>query len=616
MDMDGHPISPTLPPSPTRIARLPAEVVERIAAGEVVERPASVVRELLENALDAGARSIRVELRHGGLRLIRVSDDGNGIAPEDLPLACATHATSKVAALADLERITTLGFRGEALAAIAAVAELEIASAHDESGLAHVITTGPERLAETSITTRPRGTTVTVRDLFATVPARQALLRGSRTEAGRIAALVRAYALIHPDVRFVLVSDGQLVLQSSGDGLHAAVSAIYGTDIERALLPIGPLEIHGARLAGVVANAHFSHPSRDHVVLAINGRPIHNRALVAALESGYRPLLRKGRHPILIAHITTAPERLDANVHPAKAEVLLKDEALIAPTLRESIHRTLGSVPRCAALPAETSGMHGVPPVQLRLPLPRKRRGLLLGERRNPYPPARPGEDAQDLSGGVPALEALAQFDDTLILARAPDGHLYLVDQHRAHERALYEQLLTARNTFAAQSFGASEDTESEESNAHAAGQLLLEPVLVELTPRQAALLEPRLDELAALGLDCQPFGGSVFLVRSLPIIPAAAQGKDAWPLPATSAATFARALAIDAAVDSDDWLDYLCISLACRSAIRRGQPLDPHQRQSLLDGLQHAAAPAVCPHGSPLLIRLTKSYLTRAFEW
>lgn len=590
----------------SRITRLPPEVVERIAAGEVIERPASVVRELIDNALDSGARTIRVELRHGGVRLIRVADDGCGIVPDDLPLAYAPHATSKVTSLADLALLSTLGFRGEALASITAVAELEIISACDDSGVAHVISTGPERLAETSVTARSRGTTVTVRDLFATVPARRALLRGSRTETGHIAALVRAYALIHPNVHVVLVADGLLTLQTHGGGLYAAISDLYGPDIERALLPIGPLELHGTRIHGAVASRSFSHPTRDHIVLAVNGRPVNNRALHTTMEAGYRPLLRKGRHPVLVALLTTAPERLDANIHPAKSEVLLNDETHIARALRDAIHSTLGAVPRGAALPAFLPGTPRTAPVQLRLPLPRKRRGLLLGERRPPYTIAPQREDMDDALAGIPALEALAQFDDTLILARAAGGHLYLVDQHRAHERALYEHLLRTRDSFTVHTSTDPVDNPEKTENGRAAGQLLLEPVLVELTSRQAGLLGPRLHELAGLGLDCQPFGGSVFLVRSLPDISGSAQ----------SPATFARALAEDASVDSDDWLNHLCVSLACRSAIRRGQPLDAHQRQSLLDGLRDVSAPAVCPHGSPLIVRLSRSHLSRAFEW
>lgn len=607
--LDSAPAGP-----PKRISPLPAEVIERIAAGEVIERPASVVRELIDNALDAAARSIRVEIRGGGLRLIRVSDDGCGIAPDDLSLACAAHATSKVGELADLQRILTLGFRGEALASIAAVAGLEIASANDDSGIAHIISAGPEHVTALASIARARGTTVTVRDLFATIPARQSVLRGSRTETARITALVRAYALIHANASFSLIADGRLVLQTHGAGLPAAITSLYGPDVERALLPLGPWKSHGTQLDGVVASHQFSHPARDHVVLAINGRPVHNRALLAALEAGYRPLLRKGRHPVLVALLATAPERLDPNIHPAKSEVLLKDEALVVPAVRESVHHALGSVPRGPAFPPNTPDMPHTYPIQLRLPLPRKRRGLLLGERRPTYT-AIPDEEARlDALTNIPPLAAVGQFDQTLIIARAGDGHLYLVDQHRAHERVLYEHLARQRGTLLSRSLPLPDNGSNDADSAHPAGQLLLEPVLVELTPRQAVLLEPRLDELARLGLQCQPFGGSVFLVRSVPDL-GSAPSDSAMP-PPTSAAAFARALAEDAAVDSDDWLDHLCISLACRAAIRRGQPLDLSHCQSVLDNLREVAAPAVCPHGSPLIVRLTRRYLTRAFEW
>ena len=604
--MDGKTTAPKGAAHPTHIMRLPPEMVERIAAGEVIERPVSVVRELLDNALDAGARSVRIEIRQGGIRLIRVSDDGRGIPSDDLPLAYAPHATSKVAALADLEHITTLGFRGEALASIAAVAEIEIASSSDDGGIAATVSTRPGQHAEMGTTARPPGTTVTVRELFATVPARHAMLRGPRTEAARINTLVRAYALVHTAVRFSLASDGQLVLQTFGDGLAATVSAIYGSDIERALLWLGSASSQEAQIEGIVASRGFSHPSRDHIVVAVNGRPVSNRTLFAALEAGYRPLLRKGRHPLLVVRVMVPPERLDANVHPAKSEVLLRDDATIVPLLRDGVHQALGSVPHVAVTGSHLGDALPSHPVQLRLPLAHKRRGLLLGERRIPYGAVLSGRQSEEALTRLPPLEALAQFDDALILARAIDGHLYLVDQHRAHERAIYEQLARHRGTLIQPPHDGQDAAPADPAPTPPAGQLLLEPVLVELTPRQASMLEPRLDELATLGIECQPFGGSMFLVRSVPEMSGTAQ----------SPAAFARALAEDAGVDSDDWLDHLCISLACRSAIRRGLRITTRQQQALLDGLREVVAPAVCPHGSPLILRLTRSYLARAFDW
>ena len=601
-----------LPTQPGAIATLPPEVVERIAAGEVIERPASVVRELIENALDARARAIRVEMRDGGIRLLRVSDDGRGIPAEQLALACRPHTTSKVRALADLERIATLGFRGEALASIAAVAELEVTSASDASGLAHTLTLHPAGVSDERTAARPRGVTVTVRNLFLSVPARRALLAGPRREAARAAAVVRAYALIHPAVRFALVLDGQLIFQTPGATLAQTAAHLYGADLAAALLPIGPLTVGGVTITGAVATRAFSQPTREHVLVAVNGRPVANRALLAAVEAGYRPLLRKGRHPLLVVSLAAPAAALDVNVHPAKAEVLLRAEPAVAAALRERIHQTLGSAPLAAA----SAGAPGIPaalrapaPIQLSFPAPRVRRGLrLVSERRGGYA-ARWGDRPDDAADETPPatvhpLMALAQFDDALILARSADGHLYLVDQHRASERTIYEALLRERM---AAGIAASPAAPILAAGATTTpGQFLLEPILIELTPPQADLLLPRLAELARLGLDCQPFGGAYFLVRAVPDVP----GSAADP------SDLARALPVEAAADSDDWLDAVRVALACRAAVRRGVTLSPAAQQALLDGLRTVAAPAACPHGSPLLLRYSRAYLRRAFEW
>ncbi len=576
---------------PERIAPLAREVIERIAAGEVIERPASVVRELIDNALDAHAKTIRIELQDGGLRLIRVADDGEGILAEGLPLTVTPHATSKVRSLADLEHVATLGFRGEALASVAAVAEMDIASAADESGIAHTLRAGPEMPVVMAAAPRNRGTTVTVRALFATVPARRALLRSSRVEAGRSLAVVRAYALAHPAVHVTLVSDGAVVLQTTGHERAEAIAAIYGSDVARALLPVGPEQAGEATITGVVASRAFHSANRDHVLLVVNGRPVANRALLAALEAGYRPLLRKGRHPLLVAEVMAPLNQVDANIHPSKTEVLLRHEQALAATLRETVHTAMGQAPLTALESAgDLAGGRFARPLQLRFPARRSRRATRLAEQPHRYD-IYADESALDDAG---AWQPLAQFDDTLILARTANGQLLLVDQHRAHERILYERLLQRRKELA----GGAEIDQS--------AQMLLQPLLVELTPLQARQLEPRLDELRALGLDCQPFGDSVFLVRAVPHLPGMAH----------DAAAIAASLTEDAATDSNDWLDVVCISLACRTAIRRGQPLTHEEQRALLADLRSVMVVASCPHGSPLLLRYSRSGLARAFEW
>jgi DNA mismatch repair protein MutL len=579
---------------PERIALLAREVVERIAAGEVIERPASVVRELLDNALDAGATSIRVEVRDGGLTLMRVADDGEGIVAEDLQLALTSHATSKVRRLDDLEHVSTLGFRGEALASIAAVAEIEIASAADDAGIARALRSGPEMAAEFSDSPRPKGTTVTVREIFAMVPARRSLLRSARVETGHILAVARAQALAHPAVRLLLIADGCVLAQTSGSGQHEAVAEIYGSDVARALLPFGPIAVGGSVMSGVIAGRAFHAATREHVLLTINGRPVNNRTLLAALESGYRPLLRKGRHPLIIAEITTPPHQVDANIHPSKAEVLLRDEQAIGTALRAAVSATLGHAPLSALDSAHARSASPLArPMPLRFPRRRSRQTTRIAERPRHY-----DTDEVDSPLDPGPWEPLAQFDDTLILARTASGHLLLVDQHRAHERILYERLMQHRESMRRLSGAATTHVEP--------GQLLLEPLLVELSPLQARQLEPRLDDLRALGLDFQPFGGSVFLVRSVPNLPGMAH----------DATTYAATLAEEAAADSNEWLDIVCMSLACRAAIRRGQPLALEEQRALLNELHSVANVASCPHGSPLLLRYSRSGLARAFEW
>ena len=604
-------------PGRSNILELPPEVVERIAAGEVIERPASVARELIDNALDAGATSIRIESRDGGLRLIRAADDGWGIPADDLERACQPHTTSKVRSLADLEHITTLGFRGEALASLAAVAELTLASACDECGVGVAITLQPGKTAEWEHLARGRGTTVTVRRLFQQMPARRALLRSPRAEAGRILAVARAYALAHPAVRFTVVDDGVLLLQTPGTDLPATVQELYGADVAHGLLPLAFTQLAGAEVDGFIAARVVSFTTREHVFLVVNGRPVANRALLAAAEAGYRPLLRKGRHPLLIARLHVDPDRVDVNIHPAKAEALLRDEPTLASALRQATHDALGSAPaEVATMTARPTGTGFSYPVQLRLPSPRapRRRGLRVHEG-----PARYGgvgglaqwSGASDNAATkLPELELVGQFDHTLIVAQSPHGKLYLVDQHRAHERILYERLVRQRmpvshtdQADAVDGDGGVLDIQAEKPLPN---QLLLEPLLVELTPGQAETLTARLVELAELGLECQPFGGSVFLVRSLPNIPGAAQ----------SAAAFAQALAQDAAGEGDDWLDHVCVSLACRSAIRRGQHLTLVEQRALLADLRETSAAAVCPHGSPLVVSYSRELFTRLFEW
>jgi DNA mismatch repair protein MutL len=573
---------------------LPPGVAERIAAGEVIERPVSVVKELVENALDAGTREIRVELRGGGLHLIRVSDDGYGIPADELERVCERHTTSKISSVEDLSRLHTLGFRGEALASIAAVSEItilsrpiETAQAGEEQPADWIMVSGGE-IIQRGRRARLPGTTITVRDLFYNVPARLNFMRGSRTENNHVMQLLQRYAAGYPAQRFSLVIDERTVLQTSGSGdLATALSEIYRLPLNELLYPIEASDGAHYRIQGYIGNRVLAQPTRQYVMLFVNGRPVQIRALQEALEQGYRSLLPKGKHPLLALHLALPPEEIDANVHPAKLEVRLACEEIVGAALTQAIRAILEHTP---ALP---ENIHFPGPAlanQRRLPGPH-RRGLRVAESAEGY-------RAESAPPGTPevisSLRPLAQLQQAVILAEAPDGSLYLIDQHRAHERIIYEHL---RRTYA----GSVHEDQEEATNAH----MLLEPVIVEMKRHQAELLEQRLPMLRGLGLECERFGGRSFLVRSVP------SGEGAEQL-----AAHLHELVTMAAEDSADWEDHLLIGLACRSALRRGRELGQGEQLALLKALANTAAPAACPHGSPILLHYSRSFLIDKFDW
>ena len=595
---------PTAQPQTFRTPILPLspDVAERIAAGEVIERPVSVVKELVENALDADAHEIHIEIRGGGLRLIRVTDDGYGIIEEQLERAIARHSTSKIVDVDDLNHLSTLGFRGEALASIAAVSEFMLLSRAIESeslGEEHpatFITLRGGEITQRGRRARVHGTTVTVRDLFYNVPARLKFMRDPRTEAGHITQLLRRFAVGYPDVRFHLEIEERSLLQTSGSGnLASTLAELYHLPLAEMLNPISfqsPEEENkpAYKLHGYVGNRALAQGSRQHITVFINSRWVQSRSMQEAIESGYRGLLPKGKHPLLVLRIDLPAEELDANVHPAKTEVKLMREAEISAAVTQTIRAVLERSP---ALP-EVMQLPGPELVyQRRLPSPR-RRGLRLSESAHEYPVEKADPMAADI---FTRLRPLSQLQQAVILAEAPDGSLYLIDQHRAHERVIYEHL---RSVYMGSSTLHIEN-EEQWTDAH----LLLEPVIVELKRHEADLFEQRLPVLRSLGLECERFGGRSFLIRSVP----GGEGQE-------QLAGHLSELAHIAAEDSSDWQDRLLIGLACRSALRRGRELGVHEQRSLITSLSNVSAPAVCPHGSPILLHYSRTFLIDKFDW
>ena len=574
------------PPGAIRV--LPASVAAGIAAGETIERPASVVKELVENALDAGATSIRIDVREGGLGLIRVGDDGRGIRAADLWLACQRHATSKYPA-DGLAAVRTLGFRGEALPSIAGVAELDLVAATGQ-GNGWRLTLRGGRVLRDEPAPRTRGATVTVRGLFADLPARRSAFTGAhaRSETAQIGSIVRRLALAAPAVRFALHIEERLTLQTTGSGnLLQTIAETYGHALASSLLPLGPAETAGAVVRGAIAGAEVTRPGRSGVTLIVNGRPVHGRGLLTAAETTYRPLLPRGRHPVLVLAIDVPPDRVDVNVHPAKLEVRLRDEREIAAVIAGLIQDALGRRP----LRLRWEPLSGA------AALAREAENALAED------PASWDDASPIVTPSLPPLRLIGQVAARLLLLEG-DAGLYLVDQHRAHERILYERMRAAHGDGAA-----------------AEPFALPEPLLIEVGAVQAAVLERRLTELGEMGFGLEEFGGHAFLLRTAPAMPGVLVGSGGPLAALADPHALAGGLALaaedaEAAGDGETWQERLLVRLSCRTAVRRGRPLERPAMRALVEGLGRTAAPAVCPHGSPLLMHVEAEALERQFGW
>lgn len=623
--------------NPTPINVLSEDVASKIAAGEVVERPASVVRELLDNAIDAGASQVRVEIRAGGRELIRVSDDGCGLLKDDLPRAFLRHATSKIKTAEDLWAVTTLGFRGEALFSIAAVSHTSLLSRPQEANIGHELVVEGGHLLSQSPRGAPLGTVVTVRDLFYNLPARLKFLKSPQAESAHITALLQQYALAQPHVRFSLSSEGRITFQSPGDGeLRNASASVYGPEVARSLLPVGleptgaggwalgmeeavagsdisrklqspvpKLSILGMSVHGYVSPPAHSRSNRQAMLFFINRRAIQSRMLMYAVEEAYHSLLMVGRHPISIIHVAIEPALLDVNVHPAKAEVKFRDERAVFSAVQRAVRSALQ-----AHVPAPMYGSRGsegwtlvddgsqvmgdgqesardLSPVNIQSgggvqgdmwPLPGSQSSSDTDI--EPLPPPKPRN--------LPPLRVVGQVGSTYIIAEGPEG-LFLVDQHAAHERILYEQL------------------SAQMQDGSLAVQPLLTPAPLELSASQRSQVEPVLPLLAELGFEIEPFGESALLLRAVPAIYAASKrdtGRDVLEILDT----------VMSGSQASRWREEMAITLACHSAIRAGQTLSLDEMRAMLSQLELCRYPRSCAHGRPTMLHLSQMQLEREF--
>jgi len=580
---------------PIRI--LPPEVADKIAAGEVVERPASVVKELIENSLDAGATAIRVEIREGGRRLIRVSDNGCGMPAAEAPLALQRHATSKLRSADDLEHLTTLGFRGEALAAIAAVSRLTLVtrSAAEPTGI-ELRVEGGTLLGSRPIGAPP-GTMLTVEGLFWNVPARLKFLRSDATEAGHIGHVVTRYALAFPEVRFSYINEGRPVFQSPGNGDRQQVLLkLLDAESTRQMLPIiaepDPL-FPTIGVEGFIGAPSLHRANRGSIELFVNRRLIQDRNLAFAVIQAYHTLLPNDRFPIALVFITLPPEEVDVNVHPTKAEVRFRQASLVFRAVQRAVHRTLvetapvvtGLVPSAGSR-EEQIAPHEVYPTPLTMTLPATA-AAAMPLAAIPEAPVRPGPEKAATAAGLPPLRAIGQVAATYLVAEGPGG-LYLIDQHAAHERILYELILAA-------------------PQQPITRQQLLEPIPIEIGTRLAGLIAEHLETLRQSGFDLEPFGNGAYLLRAVP----AFLGRQD---PRQVLSDVAESLAGEVDAVAQDREQALIRVICKRLAIKAGQVLSLREQTELLRQLELCQNPRTCPHGRPTVLHLSAAQLERQF--
>jgi DNA mismatch repair protein MutL len=536
---------------------LPPQVAERIAAGEVVERPASVVKELIENALDAGATAIHVEVSGGGLSLVRVSDNGCGMDRADAPLALERFSTSKVRTLADLNAIRSLGFRGEALAAIASVARLTILTrtAGELEGT-RITATGAETSVEPSAS--PVGCSVAVSDLFYNTSARRKFLKSPLRETELCQQTVVRYALASPEVAFKLTVEGRERLVAPPATPLERVALAVGREAAGEMLPI-TWEAGDLQVRGLISSPAIGRSRRDGQYFFLNRRPIRSGLLAVMLERPYAGRLAPGRYPLAAIHIELDPALVDVNVHPRKAEVRFAQERAVYGAVNQAVAMALAPFPI-----QETLGTPG-------WPFPE-----------TPNAPAILGEKGIGYELGRRA-EALGQVHNTYIVAHSFNG-LVIIDQHAAHEAILTEQLLAGSEPIP-----------------------LSPSIRLDLTPREADLLATHLNLLTDLGLEVEPFGGQSYLVRTLP---EPLVGQDVPSL----LTEMLEELATSRGLDPDALYEKLAARAACRAAVKAGDFLTPERQQALVDELLAAWSPSVCPHGRPALFTLTVEEMERRF--
>jgi len=618
----------------SKIRVLADHVANQIAAGEVVERPASVAKELVENSIDAGATRITIEIEAGGRRLLKVSDDGEGMVRDDAVLAFERHATSKIRVTEDLAAIGTLGFRGEALASIASVARVELTTCTEDAKAATRVTIDSGRMRDVKDAAHPRGTTIAVRDLFFNIPARRKFLRSEATETYHLTNLVTHYALAHPEIAFTFVNNGREVVRAApAEDLRERAYQVFGAEFLENLLEVNLGDAQLARVTGYVSAPRDRRTSRDSQYLFVNRRFVRDRMIGRALSEGYRSILPHGVYPAALLFIETPLEEVDVNVHPAKTEVRFRRHAAVADAVREAVRAALASA---SYVPQPEPPTHFAPP-EIPEPTmtataaassiaPQPRIEFVPPPPPVPAPPRVPveptGEEIardievmiQSVSKSVPSaalpplnsvdklarevtpeslnanIRPLGQLEESFIIATDDEG-LLLIDQHVAHERVLFDKYRAL------------------ESERRTESQQLLVPETFDLTPAQAAVFDELAPELEKYGFELMRLSGRTVAIKAVPA-----------DLPASEARNMLFELleTVDAEKKNsarETLRDEIAASLACHAAIKVNMPLAPEKMRWLIDRLLQTSSPTTCPHGRPVILRLTMRDILKGFH-
>lgn len=575
-----------------KIKVLKDEVASQIAAGEVIERPGSVVKELVENAIDAGASQITVRISEAGKNLIEVSDDGNGIPFEELELAVARHATSKLQSASDLFKIQTLGFRGEALASIASVSHFSLLSKQKGEELGGKIENVNGKTFQVSHYGGPDGTSVIVRNLFFNVPARLKFLKSDITEKQKISSLITKFALAYPHIRFHLYNERQLLLQSSGNGDRREIlTQIYGIETAKLMLEV-KFEDTPYLINGFISPIAITRSNRREITFFVNGRWIQDVALNSALLKAYHTMIMVGRYPISVLFLDFPADFVDVNVHPTKAEVRFSKPDLVFSMVQRAARRALlaySPVPEISQSfwKSDTKVSRGFetqwsPATMLTNPDDQpiftrsSQEDIDINKEENIEKPKH-----------LPLLRHIGQIGATYIIAEGPDG-LYLIDQHAAHERILFEKMMNQLSEVIP-------------------SQPLLSPEIVQLPLNQAVLLQDKLDVLEKLGFEIREFGPNTFQVRAIPALLIGINPLDAI-----------RVVVEDFEDDEKPlggMVESIIAARICkRAAVKGGQVLSKEEQRTLLENLEQCDAPRTCPHGRPTMIHLSVDLLERQF--